>query len=124
MGDLMKANIPREHELAIYDYIYLNLIVEILEGKAAKGMDLDEQIKKVLGELRLVKDYLRKNQIKVDTAKVDPDNLFVQYDFHCKVEDGYREGFTRYWRSALAMTLNNKMKLLQKGESLIESDLR
>ena len=124
MGDLMKANIPREQELAVYDYIYLNLIVEILEGKAAKGMDLDEPIKKVLGELRLVKDYLRKNQIKVDASKVDPDNLFVQYNFHCKVEGGYREGFTRYWRSALTMTLNNKMKLLQKGESIIESNLR
>lgn len=116
----MKANIPREYEIAIYDYIYLSLMVEVLEEKAAKGVDLEKQIKKVLGELRLVKDYHRKNQIKVHPVVVDEDRIFVQYNFTVKVDGGYREGDFRFWRAALTMTLNKKMKLLQKGEKISE----
>lgn len=116
----MKANIPRKHEIAIYDYIYLSLMVEILEGKAAKGMQLDAPINTVLKELRKVKDFLRTNQIKVHPVVVDPDKEFVQYDFTCKVDGGYKEGDFRFWRAALVMTINKKMKLLKKGEKISE----
>ena len=118
----MKANIPRQHEIAIYDYIYLTLMVEVLEGKAAKGMNLDAPINTVLKELRIVKDFLRKNQIKVHPVKVDADKEFVQYDFTCKVDGGYKEGDFRFWRHGLTLLLNKKIKLLKKGERIIESE--
>ena len=116
----MKANIPRQHEIAIYDYIYLSLMVEVLEGKAAKGMQLDAPINTVLKELRKVKDFLRANQIKVHTVKVDPDAEFVQYDFTCKVDGGYKEGDFRFWRHGLTLLLNKKIKQLQRGEEFVE----
>lgn len=117
----MKANIPREQEIAIYDYIYLSVMVEVLEVKAAKGMELDKQIKTVLKELGKIKAFLRDNQIKVHPVIV-LDDMFVQYNVTCKVEGGYREGDFRFWKSALTYTLNKKMKLLQKGECFIETD--
>lgn len=119
----MKANIPREQEIAIYDYINLILMVEVLEKKASKGINLEQPIKTVLKELALIKKYLRDNQIKVHPVVADEDGIFVQYNFTVKVNGGYREGDFKFWRAALVMTLNNKLKQLQKGERIIESKL-
>lgn len=122
-GESLKANIPREQEIAIYDYIYLNLMVEVLENKASQNINLDTPISTVLTELAKIKKFLHKNQIKVHPVKVDADREFVQYDFTCKVDGGYKEGEYRFWRAALTMTLNKKWKLLQQGEKIIESEL-
>lgn len=118
----MKAIIPREQEIAIYDYIYLILLVEVLEGKSKKGLNLDSFISKVLEELAVIKSYLRNNKIKIHPVKVDPDGLFVQYDFSCKVDGGYKQGNFRFWRAAIQMVLKKKLKLLQNGEKITESE--
>ena len=112
--------IPRKQELAIYDYIYLTVMVEMLEGKTAKGINLDEPIRTVLKELAIVKNFMRQNYIRVHDPIVDEDRLFVTFKYTIKVNGGYREGFHKFWRSALVMIINKKLKQMQKGETIIE----
>lgn len=119
----MKANIPREQEIAIYDYINLILMVEVLENKAKKGTNVDKPIGIVLDNLAKIKKYLHVNQIKVHPVVVDSDGLFVQYNYTVRINGGFAQGDYRFWRAALTMQLNKKMKLLQQGEKIIESDV-
>ena len=118
----MKANIPKEQELAIFDYIYLNLMVEILEGKLSKGMDVDSSISEILKQSYKVKKYMKINGIKVQAAVPDHDGLFVSYPYSVNVMGGYKQGEMRFWRSALVYQLREKMKLLQQGKKFIESE--
>lgn len=98
-------------------------MVEVLEKKASRNINLDTPIYTVLSELAKIKKILHDKKIKVHEVKVDADREFVQYDFTCKVEGGYKEGNYRFWRSALTMSLNKKLRLLQQGEKIIESNL-
>lgn len=117
----MKARIPQDQEDAIYDYIYLILLFEILAGKADNGLNLDKVIKMVLNELTQLKEYLLQNRIKIHPAVPDPDGEFVSYYFTKEINGGFQEGHIRFWRKALRNTLNKKMKLLENGETIADT---
>lgn len=120
----MKARISPEHEIAIYDYIYLTLLVEILEGKAAKGLNLDNVIKKALSELTKVKGYMKDHYIKMHLPLPDEDGLFINYPYSVRNQGVNQEGYIRFWRKALKNTLNKKMKQLQNNEKIVDGEYK
>lgn len=120
----MKAILSHQQELASYDYIYLTLLVDVLEEKQKKGQINEKYIFQVLHELAKVKRFLKTQKITIHPMKIDPDHEFIQFDITClKPGGGLTEGNFRFWRHAIKMTLNKKMKSLQKGEAITESDL-
>lgn len=116
---MMKARISQEFEDAIYDYIYLELMMDALEKKLANGLNVETVIKTVSPVHIKVKSFLRKNQIRVDDVKVDSDSEFVTYPFYIKVDGGYKEGYQRFWRAAMVMQLNKRFNQMRKGERFV-----
>lgn len=117
----MKANIPKEQEDAIYDYIFIGLMIEVLEKKIIKadvpGKEgfknfLESKIKEVRSERVRLGKYFKDNGIKV-TDLVEMDDMFVRYEYFVKnPSGGYKEGSQMIWKAALKMKLANRLNEL------------
>lgn len=114
----MKANIPREFDDAIHDYIILGLLVETLEKKQRKGENVETVLDQVMKEHIKVKTYMRKNGIKVHEGEIVNEE-FVEFGYTVKVLGGYKEGNNRYWRAAIRRHMNKRLESLRKGESIL-----
>lgn len=112
----MKANISEELENLINEKIYLDLEIHLLTKKMDKARhrnELDslnryEQIfNDKFKELKAANDLLRKQNVKVH--KPNKDGEFVQYNFYVKENGGYKEGYFRYWISAIKYKLKQRL---------------
>ncbi|MDR7237323.1 hypothetical protein [Neobacillus drentensis] len=112
----MKARISTELEDLINNKIFLDLEIHILTKKMEKArhkndfntLTLFEQIfNEKFKELKTANDLLRKQNVKVH--KPVEDGEFVQYNFYVKENSGYKEGYFRYWKSAIKYKLKQRL---------------
>lgn len=117
----MKANVPKEHEDAAYNFTYNKLMVEVLNKKVAKaeseGKDgyknwLEGKLRIVLAEQAELRKFLREHRIKVTDIE-EVDDMFVLYKVYYGSEaGGYKEGHQKIWRSAMKFRLTKLLNEL------------
>ncbi|WP_137743418.1 hypothetical protein [Robertmurraya siralis] len=124
-GVIMRGFIPNELMNAIYDKIYLDLEVHILNSKLHKAEDkgmkdnaeyLNKLILDVIAQRREVSHYLHKNGVKIQEPIEDTDGEFITYKYSVSINGGYNEGQIRFWRCAIRNNLQERMnKYFKKG---------
>ena len=115
----MKANIPKKLEELIDEKIYIDLEIHILNtrlNRANVNKDKDRiiyfenRLAQKFKERKKVNDQLRKEKVKIFSPVSD--DMFVQYDFSMKTnEGGYKQGNFRYWKSAMIYKLNKRLNV-------------
>lgn len=112
----MKARISEELEELINEKVYLDLEIFLLTKKIEKAKHKNEleslshfeQIfNEKFKELKAANDLLRKQNVNV--YKPVEDGEFVQYNFYVKENGGYKEGYFRYWKSAIKYKLKQRL---------------
>ncbi|MEH7116081.1 hypothetical protein V7128_01480 [Neobacillus vireti] len=121
----MRATISEELLNMIDESIYLNLELHIIDGKinkaeADKNEGFANHLRKIHSNIikrhKEINDHLRQNGIKIHEVEV-LDDMFVQYRYHQKVNGGFKEGYNRYWKTAMTFNLNKRMKRHFGGDS-------
>jgi hypothetical protein len=114
----MRANILEELLDMIDESIYLNLEVGIIDKKITKAEAENNEgfanhLRKIHSNIikqhKEINDHLRQNGIKIHEVEV-LDDMFVQYNYHQRVNGGFKEGYNRYWKTAMTFNLNKRMK--------------
>jgi hypothetical protein len=112
----MKAQISKELEGLINEKIYLDLEFFLLTKKIEKAKHKNEleslsRFEQIFNEkfkeLKTTNDLLRKQNVKVNEPVEDGE--FVQYNFYVKENGGYKEGYFRYWKSAIRYKLKQRL---------------
>ncbi|MGG1488788.1 hypothetical protein ACTXHK_02550 [Bacillus licheniformis] len=115
----MRPIISDELANAIHEKIIIDLCIHAMETRISKAESIENKkiigyyenkLKKLLSMRKHINSYLKNENTKIQEVVIC-DDMFVEYPYYIKTEEGgIKEGNSRYWKAALKLHMKRMLE--------------